>query len=526
MSHVDYSGKTLEGRYQVVRLLGRGGMGSVYEGRHVVVGKRVAIKFLHAEFAQNEEVLKRFYREAQAAAAIGHKNIIDIMDVGVSAENEPYIVMEYLEGEDLEGMLKRTGALSVETACGILEPALLALAAAHSKGIVHRDLKPANIFLVRNEGAAPTVKLIDFGISKFTGGNKESRLTRTGSLLGTPAYMAPEQARGVGDIDHRADVYSMGVILYEMLTGALPFEGENYNTLLINMLTTEARRPREVNPSIPVDAELVVLRELSKDPGGRSQGALQMLESLKELSAFAERASGMSLIGTKIKRGFAGGDLGSVIGTPGSGSSASRVLSEMAHKGTPGAWGGTAAKGGPSKGLVIGLGAVALVIIAGVVFALTRGEPSPVFVPVTAPITASPPVLVQPDLDEGVLVTVEGAPAGATIIFDGAPVPMNPFRVKKATTLAQLKVEALGFESFATSIVPEKDVIVAVKMKTLAPTEEPSAAQDLAAKTGEGGGKAKKKTKGAEPAADTSAKAADKKLSEGRRGAIISEDFD
>jgi tRNA A-37 threonylcarbamoyl transferase component Bud32 len=469
MSHADYSGKTLEGRYQVVRLLGSGGMGAVYEGRHVVVGKRVAIKFLHAEFAQNEEVLKRFYREAQAAAAIGHKSIVDIMDVGVSPDNEPYLVMEYLEGEDLDSMLQRTGALSVEAACGILEPALLALEAAHTKGIVHRDLKPANIFLVRNEGSAPTVKLIDFGISKFTGGNKESRLTRTGSLLGTPAYMAPEQARGVGDVDHRADVYSMGVILYHMLTGALPFDGENYNALLINVLTTEARRPRELNPSIPADAEAVILKQLRKSPAERSQSAREMLEELKDLSAYAERASGMSLLGNKIRRKVAGGDLGSVAAPPGSGSSASRVLSELAAKGTPGAWAGTAAGKGPPKALVIALGAAALAVAGMVVFVLTRGEP-------TQPVVATPGALIAataaeagtPSIDEGVLVSVEGAPKGATIIFNGTPVPMNPFRVARAKTIFPLRVESAGYEPFATSIVPSVDVKVTAAMKPLA----------------------------------------------------------
>jgi len=471
MSQPDYSGQTLEGRYRIERLLGSGGMGAVYEGRHVIVGKRVAVKFLHSEFASNEEVLKRFYREAQAAAAIGHKNIIDILDVGISPQNEPFLVMEYLEGEDLENMLQRTGPLSVEAACGILEPTLLALEAAHAKGIVHRDLKPANIFLVHNDGNAPTVKLIDFGISKFTGGNKESRLTRTGSLLGTPAYMSPEQARGVGEIDHRSDLYSMGVILYQMLTGALPFDGENYNALLINVLTTEARRPRELNPSIPADVETVVLRQLKKSPEERSQSAKGMLEELNEVSAFAERASGLSLLGTKIRRGFAGGDLGSIIGAPASKSSASRVLSEMARKGTPGGWAGTAGGKGPSRRLLIGLGAGvvalagAVALVVGLVFSGTT-DPAPVLA--APPAVLAQPQAGQPALDEGVLVTVEGAPEGATIIYNGAPVPMNPFRVARAMTIFALRVEAPGFEPFATSLVPLEDQKVVVELKPLA----------------------------------------------------------
>ena len=516
--HEDYSGRVLDGRYRVERLLGRGGMGAVYEGRHAIVGKRVAIKMLHAEFAANEEVLKRFYREAQAAAAIGHKNIIDVMDVGVTPTGEPYLVMEYLEGEDLESMLARTGPLSVEAACAILEPALLALGAAHAKGIVHRDLKPANIFLCQVEGGRPTVKLIDFGISKMSGGAGTTKLTQTGSLLGTPSYMSPEQARGGLDVDHRTDIYAMGVILYQMLTGELPFKGDNYNTLLISVLTESPRSLRELNPAIPADVDALVLKELDKDPAARSQSAAEMLAAFGRLEAYKERESGMSLLGTKIKNGVAGGDLGGPSEGKGSKSSASRVLSQMA-KGTPGAWSGTAAKKGPSKVLVVGL--VAAVLIIGVVaIVLVKGNSSstPVTAPVAAPVSAAPTAQSE---NTGVQITIKGAPAGATIIFDGAPVPMNPFRVKKATTLAPLKVEAPGFEPFAKSIVPEKDMTVAVEMKPLPPTVEKGAA----AKTGEGGSKAKKKTKGAEPAADTSAKAADKKLSEGRRGALISEDF-
>jgi tRNA A-37 threonylcarbamoyl transferase component Bud32 len=534
LGHVDYTGKTLEGRYQVVRVLGQGGMGAVYEGRHAIVGKRVAIKMLHAEFAENEEVLKRFYREAQAAAAIGHKNIIDIMDVGVSPDGEPFLVMEYLEGEDLDSMLERTGPLSLEATCGILEPALLALFAAHAKGIVHRDLKPANIFLVRNEGAAPTVKLIDFGISKFSGGTVPgTKLTQTGSLLGTPAYMSPEQARGDAAVDHRTDIYSMGVIVYQMLAGVMPFKGDNYNTLLLNVLTTSPCPLREVNPEIPPEADALVLKQLSKDPLERSQTALEMLEALKGLAAYKERESGMSLLGTRIESGVASGDIGKEK-TGGTGkSSASRVLSQMA-KGTPAAWAGTGAKKGPPKGLVIGIAAAAIAVVAAVAFVLVRGGSTQevAVTPAVAPAAVSAAEQ-APAEAAGVLITVEGAPQGATIIFDGAPVPMNPFRVKKATTLAPLKVEAPGFEPFARSIAPEKDLVVEVVMKPIA---EAAAATTAAAEGAEkpGSGHGGKKKKGAEAAAaeptgstTTSTKPAPKDdISEGRRGALMTDKFE
>ena len=518
----DYIGQVLDGRYRVERLLGAGGMGSVYEGRHAIVGKRVAIKMLHAEFAANEEVLKRFYREAQAAAAIGHKNIIDVVDVGVTAENEPYLVMEYLEGEDLEGMLERTGPVSLEAACGILEPALLALAAAHEKGIVHRDLKPANIFLCREAGGHPTVKLIDFGISKISNAGQGTKLTQTGSLLGTPAFMAPEQARGELAVDHRVDIYAMGVILYQMLTGTLPFGGDNYNSLLLNVLTQEPRPLREIVPSIPADAEALVLKELSKDPARRSQGALEMLEAFKNLAAFAERDSGLSLLGTRLRKGVASGDIGKTRGGAGGPSSASRVLSQMA-RGTPGVWagtGGTAVRRGSKPALVIGLAAAALVVAGVVVVALVKqstGKDAPVAVPAAASVVAP---AAAPVVDDVVQITVEGAPPGATILFDGAPASINPLPVKRGRALTKLEVQADGFEPFVTSVIPAADTVVKVAMQ---PAKGRSGESSRAKKKDEG--VAEKAPPPAPPPAPA-AKSQEQRLKDGKRGTKIGTDFE
>ena len=200
------TGALLDGRYRIVRLLGEGGMGSVYLASHVGLGRDVAIKFLHAELVSRDEVVGRFYREAQAAAAIRHKNIIEVFDVGVSPQGEPFLVMEYLEGESLAGLLKRAGPLNLGAACAVMEPVLQALHAAHRKGIIHRDLKPDNIFLAYQQGEPPVVKIIDFGISKFAQGEFDKWRTKTGSVMGTPAYMSPEQARGSAGLDHRTDI--------------------------------------------------------------------------------------------------------------------------------------------------------------------------------------------------------------------------------------------------------------------------------------------------------------------------------
>jgi eukaryotic-like serine/threonine-protein kinase len=478
----NYEGQTLDGRYRVERLLGRGGMGAVYEGRHTVVGKRVAIKMLHAEFAANEEVLKRFYREAQAAAAIGHKNIIDVMDVGVTPLNEPYLVMEYLEGEDLESMLSRTGPLSLEATCGIMEPALLALAAAHAKGIVHRDLKPANIFLCREESGTPTVKLIDFGISKISSPEGSTKLTQTGSLLGTPAYMSPEQAKGLSAIDHRSDIYSMGVILYQMLTGQLPYRGDNYNMLLVNVLTTEPRPLRELRPELPAEAEALVLKQLSKEPSERSQSASGMLGELQHLTAFAERVSGLSILGTHIRSGVASGDLGQATGKKGSPSSAARVLSQMARN-TPGSWAGTRADKGPR--VAIAIGAAAVLAVAGVLAFVFLGEAKPPAPPVAVPLAvpqvpatvsapaapaepARSPAAAEPAQQApaaAVHISVTGLPGGARILWDNAPVPVNPFTVDRKESLVKLEVRAEGYEPFITMVAPSEDRAIEAELR-------------------------------------------------------------
>jgi eukaryotic-like serine/threonine-protein kinase len=266
MKRNKHSGKVLDGRYEILSLLDEGGMGAVYLGRHVKLGRRVAVKFLRGELKGIKGLVTRFYREARAASGISHPNIIDVYDVGVADWGEPYLVMEYLSGENLASLLARKGPISLAAACGIMEPTLRALHAAHERGIVHRDLKPENIFLMRQENGPPVIKIIDFGVSKFLQG-EQTQLTRTGSLLGTPSYMSPEQARGRGTVDHRADIYSMGVVLYNMLSGSLPFVGESYNDLIVNILTEPAKTPTEAYPEFPADAEPIVMRLLEKDPG-------------------------------------------------------------------------------------------------------------------------------------------------------------------------------------------------------------------------------------------------------------------
>ncbi|MBN2717778.1 MAG: protein kinase [Deltaproteobacteria bacterium] len=310
MTRNKHSGKVLDGRYEILSLLDEGGMGAVYLGRHVKLGRSVAVKILHGELKGNKDVVARFYREAQAASGISHPNIIDVYDVGVADWGEPYLVMEYLSGENLASLLKRKGPISLAAACGIMEPVLRALHAAHERGIVHRDLKPDNIFLMRQEDAPPIIKVIDFGISKFLQ-TEQTKLTRTGALLGTPSYMSPEQARGRGAFDHRADIYAMGVVLYSMLCGSLPFVGESYNDLIVNILTEPVKNPIEAYPDFPAEAEPIVMRLLEKDPERRFATCLELLEALASLEAFADRQTALiDLTADMPESFFATGDLG------------------------------------------------------------------------------------------------------------------------------------------------------------------------------------------------------------------------
>jgi serine/threonine-protein kinase len=260
-------GTKLDEKYRIEQLLAVGGMGAVYLGTHTGLRKRVAIKVLNPQ-SSSKGMVERFHREAITASQIGHEGIAQVTDFGTSFEGEPFLVMEYLEGESLAARLTTSGPLPVEVACELGCAILAPLAAAHEAGIVHRDLKPDNVFLVR-QSRGEIVKLLDFGISRAPGLEGEFRLTKTGLVLGTPYYMSPEQARGDSEIGPAADLYAFGVILYEMLVGAVPIEGENYNQLMYRVLTAEYAKPRAKRPEIPEELEKLILQAMALDPQQR-----------------------------------------------------------------------------------------------------------------------------------------------------------------------------------------------------------------------------------------------------------------
>ena len=286
-------GDIIDGKYELVRLMGQGGMGAVWEGRHVQIGRRAALKFLHPQVAHDAEIASRFLREAQAAAAIGSDHIVDIYDVGQLPGGEPFLVMEYLSGEDLGSLIARFTSLPPAMAVGLSLQICDALTPAHARGIVHRDLKPANLFLTRLGDQEGWLKVLDFGIAKARRaltGRTSSQLTRTGTTLGTPHYMAPEQFVGTKDVDQRADVYSTGVILYEMLTGRTPFDGETYEELIIRVATEKPTPPRALKPELDESLEQVVLRSMERGPEQRFSSMEDLAVALRPLAGTEQQS--------------------------------------------------------------------------------------------------------------------------------------------------------------------------------------------------------------------------------------------
>lgn len=222
----DLLGRTIADRYRVLELLGQGGMSRVFLARHELLEKIVAIKVLKDDLATSKAAMERFHREAKAAANIGDPHIVEVTDYGFTDGGDAFLVMERLEGQDLRSLLRREGALKPGRAVAFTRQLLQGLSAAHDRGIIHRDLKAENVFITRLDGHE-FVKILDFGISKLqvAAGSDGQSITSTGAIVGTPQYIAPEQAHGKHDLDHRVDIYSIGVMLYEMLTGQLPFTG-------------------------------------------------------------------------------------------------------------------------------------------------------------------------------------------------------------------------------------------------------------------------------------------------------------
>jgi serine/threonine-protein kinase len=273
-------------RYVIQRELGRGSFGAVYLARHAVIGREVALKVLHPERATLPSVLERFLGEARAVAAIGSPHIVQIFDAGLTAEGKAFLAMELLEGEDLSQHLARHGRLSPSRAAELGREVCQALSAAHRAGVIHRDLKPANIFLARGPDGRARAKVLDFGVSKIARPEGEE-LTMTGTMLGTPHYMAPEQLHSSRDVDGRADLYALGTVLYETLSLELPFDSTTLAGLIAAKVSNAPRSLTERAPDVPGELASVILRALSWDPNARFSTAEEMDEALAKAMAHA-----------------------------------------------------------------------------------------------------------------------------------------------------------------------------------------------------------------------------------------------
>jgi serine/threonine-protein kinase len=282
-------GKTLDDKYRLEARLGVGGMGTVYRARHLLIDRTVAVKVLSQRFVEDDAAQMRFRREAKAAGRLQHPNAVAVTDFGQTADGYVYIVMELLEGRTLREILAKEAPLDTARSVALMLQAAAAVAAAHEAGIIHRDLKPANIFVVQNAEIPSVVKVLDFGIAKLAAETLEEEdahtLTQVGAMIGTPRYMSPEQCDGA-ELTPAADVYSLGVILYEMLTGLVPFSGSTPLAIAMKHTSELPRPPREVIPSIPEGLEAIVLHALEKSPADRPADAA---EFRRELLAMAER---------------------------------------------------------------------------------------------------------------------------------------------------------------------------------------------------------------------------------------------
>jgi len=281
-------GRTIIGdRYEIEGVLGRGGMGIVYKGKHVLMNRLVAIKMLNPEHAEDKNVVARFQSEAQTLSQLNHPNLVSVFDFGVTPNKEPYMIMDFHSGQSLESFLQAHGPLDTELGLGIFKQVLGGLSVVHRAHIVHRDIKPSNIII--SEDAIPLVKIVDFGIAKNPSTEKERlKLTNTGEVVGTPRYMSPEQCTGK-ELDARSDIYAIGCVMYECFTGKATFDGDSfYDMVRLHLNETPSRLPFfQPGVSLPVELVDVIYKALSKNPDDRYQSAEEMLESLNKVSTVA-----------------------------------------------------------------------------------------------------------------------------------------------------------------------------------------------------------------------------------------------
>ncbi len=425
------AGEVLAGKYVVERVLGAGGMGVVVAARHTQLDERVALKFLLPQHVASEEVVARFVREGRAAAKIRSEHVARVTDVGVLDTGAPFLVMEYLDGTDLSALVHRHGPLPVPDAVDYVLQACEAIAEAHALGIIHRDLKPANLFLTTRADGSRCVKVLDFGISKLTavdGGRSDTGMTKTTSSLGSPLYMSPEQMTSARSVDARTDVWALGVVLFELLTGSVPFVAESLPHLCILIATAPPVPLRALRHDAPPALEAIVGRCLAKERGARYANVAELAW---ELGAFGHAHSRTSV--ERIAR-----TLKSTPPGPSAAPGATQPLPPPPHALTSGSWGTTSAPDAtPRSARAVLLGALAFVaaaLLIGFGILRDRAGDAHVVAAADAQLTStssspSPPPPPSSDPPASTLASLPiAAPVLVPIVEAGAPPEPPPHR--------------------------------------------------------------------------------------------------
>ena len=451
-------------------------MGAVYLAEHPGIGRKVAIKVLRAEMDHDPQLLTRFLNEARAANAIRHPNIIEVLDSGVTERGASYLVMELLEGESLSARIKRLFRLDERGALEIAVQTALGLSAAHAKGITHRDLKPDNIYIIP-EPADPSrerVKILDFGIAKLHKLAGDSLKTRTGTLMGTPVYMSPEQCLGTKEVDHRSDVYSLGVILYEMLTGNPPFISEGFGELLSMHLHETPVSPRQHVPHLSAEVEGVVLRMLAKKPADRPQSMSDVRAALAAAGNLPESVTFEHKHGSTDPF-VSGPTLATDTASP-------KVKTVKPTTLTPGGMvrdvePEITVKVRRKPLLAVGIGAAAVAAAAVLALTLRKEAPAPPPAPrpAPAPVAAAP---VKPKLPERVRVRLESKPSGARVVrvSDNVLLGTTPQTLELLTSSEPLllRVEKEGFSTATKEVPLTSNTNLSVVLEALRPAPAPT----------------------------------------------------
>ncbi|MGH1340710.1 MAG: protein kinase domain-containing protein [Nannocystales bacterium] len=488
---VDLVDTVLADRYRVVKKLGEGGMGTVYLAEHTTINKRLAIKVLSPEFSHKQDLVDRFLQEARAASMIDQENVVEITDFGSTPGGSVFFVMEFLNGEDLSDTIKNTGPLPWARVKPIMLQIVEALKCAHEAGIVHRDMKPDNCFRIKRGSNSDFIKVLDFGIAKVTsdegeGGGKN--LTRTGMIFGTPEYMSPEQAKGE-KVDHRVDVYALGIILYELLTGRVPFTADTFMGILTKHMFEPPAAPSTVAPSIdvPEQVEAIILKALQKDREYRFQ-------SMEEMGAAIDKVGSGSAAVSVVDE---------VVALPAGGETSfkNRPVSDVYDDEEP---------VGSKTGMYVGIGLVAALLLGGAAFAASKmagddgadgtDAPQPdTVVAVSAGESAGAPPDSGNPKDPSAGDANDSAAAGADSLGadpdSGTPPPLGattvsitvstpgvegtvydnrddstlgktnePISMPLSSESFDVYVRAEGYEDFLTDVIPDKDKKVEVTL--------------------------------------------------------------